>query len=241
MRANTHRACYHALVIDSRDLTGFRNLISSRYCELRFKADCNEGSTLHFDSIEELFTFENHQFRRVEAITINFIDDHGNGSLVIGSESTRCSATIVISDDDSDRAFLITDELEKRLRSRRPPYYLLSRLSGATVISAILLLFSSATAWISLTSTGSLHAPSVSLIPATLILLPAVPVLYLLARYANLVWKWLFPRVWFRLGRQDAEYEKRSRTRSVLFLSVGLALAVSVVSSIIANAITRTS
>ena len=238
MKANTYRACDHAVVIHKDDLKGFYDLFCGRYCEPRFKAECNEGSTLTFDSLWELLAFENHQFRQIDAITVDFGDNHGNGSLVLRSSAAGHSVTIVIADDDSDRAFVVADEVDKRLRSCRPSYSFLSRVSGWAVIAGVFISLGSVMSWWLIINTGSLVDTSNLSFSMVYLVLPIVPLLILVVKYADRWWEWLFPKVWFCLGRQEAEYGKRSNVRRILSGSIGLALAVGVIAGVITSAIT---
>ena len=238
MKANTYRACDHAVVIHKSDLEGFYDLFCSRYCEPRFKAECNEGSTLEFDSLQELLAFENHQFRRIDEIAVYFGDDRGHGSLVLRSSIGGRATTMIIADHDSDRAFVVADDVEKRLRSCKPSYSFLSRVLGGAVVAVVFFAFGSVMFWTHVITTGSLAAVSFPLLSTFYITLPIVPLFFLVAKYANRYWEWLFPKVWFCLGRQEAEYGKRSNVRKTLAVSVGLALVVSVIAGVVTSAIT---
>ena len=239
MKTSTHRTYEHAVVIQNDDLSELSNFLSSRYCETRFEAQCNEGSTLTFDSINELLTFENHQFRRIDAITINFIDDRGRGILAIGSVAIDGdTGRFFVADEDIDRAFLVAEEVGKRLRSCKPSYSVLSRVSGSTIVSIALLSFSVLFTWVQLLKTGEIWDTSVPLLPLFYLSLPMVPLLIVVVKYANRVWRWLFPKAWFCLGRQEAEYHKRSKVRTLVFRSIGLALMVGVAGGVITSAIT---
>ena len=239
MKVTTYRACDHAVVIHSSDLEGFCELFGSRYGEPRFKAECNEGSTLTFDSLRELLAFENHQFRRIEEITVDFDDDRGRGSLVLRSSTPGRSTTISVSDQDSDRAFVVTDEVEKRLRSCKPSYSLLSRVSGGSVVAVGFFAFGSVIFWWHFITTGRLAAGSFPSLSTFYLTLPIVPLALLGVKYANRYWDWLFPKTWFCLGRQEAEHGRRSSVRKILSVGIGLALGVSIVAGVITNVITR--
>ena len=238
MKATTYRACNHAVVIHEGDLKGFYDLFCSRYGEPVFKAECNEGSMLTFDSLRELLAFENHQFRRIDAITVDFGDNHGHGSLVLRSSAAGHAATNVIADDESDRAFVVADEVDKRLRSCRPSYSFFSRVSGWAVVSGVFISLCSVMFWWLLIKTGRLVDASIPSLTMVYLVLPIVPLLILGVKYADRCWEWLFPKVWFCLGRQEAEYGKRSNVRRILSGSIGLALAVGVIAGVITSAIT---
>lgn len=237
MKAKTYRACDHAVVIHRSDLEGFCELFG-RYGEPQFIAECNEGSTLTFDSLRELLAFENHQFRRIEKITVDFGDDRGHGSLAIPSGAPGRSTTI-ISDHDSDRAFFVTDEIEKRLRSCKPSYPLLSRVSGSAFVYMCFLAVVALMFWTQLITTGRISEVSFPSLSKVYLFLPFVPLTILLVKYANKYWEWLFPKTWFCLGRQEAEYAKRSNARRILSVGIGLALTASVVAGVITSAITQ--
>ena len=169
MKTTTHRTYNHAVVLEKDDLRGLSDLLSSRYCKIGFEAQCNEGSTLTFDSMSELLTFENHQFRRVDVIEIRFHDDRGTGCLTIGSTSSvGYTGRFLVTDEDPDRAFLVADEVQKRLRSCKQSYSFLSRLSGSTVIIAMLLSFGVLITWFQLLITGELRHSSVPLLSSIL-------------------------------------------------------------------------
>lgn len=169
---------------------------------------------------------------------MDFGDDCGHGSLALPSGAPGRSTTI-ISDHDSDRAFFVTDEGEKRLRSCKPSYSLLSRMSGSAFVSVCLLAVATLIFWMQLITTGRTSEVSFPSLSIVYLFLPFVPLMILLVKYANKYWEWLFPKTWFCLGRQEAEYAKRSNARKILSVGIGLVLTVSVVAGVITSAITQ--
>src|SRR5882724_2486142 len=152
---------------------------------------------------------------------------------------TTCNVSIS-KDHDDKRALKVADELGRLLRECRSPYSPLTRISGGAALMIGLLLCLTPLEWWSFFKTGHLAAASGPLSwELLLFLLPLIAVGIVLAGYVERGWKWMFPKLWFSIGRQSREFDKRSNVRKVVFGVILLEIVVNIVANLLSIPLTK--
>jgi len=212
------------MLVSRDDIEALSAFLNQRYQQLAFSARCADGSVLTTDKAAELLEFDNRNDRRIHGLTIEFRqkDFAERGDIEIRDKGDeRCSWT-VCSNDDS-RAQQVALELGQRIRACRPWYSWISRTRPWLVIVGFLLLFFVIIEWQQFLRSGNFTSTGKPVPESGEVFLIALPILLLLGGLIfllELLWSWLFPKVWFLIGRQKREMEKRERVRRWVFGSV---------------------
>jgi hypothetical protein len=221
METRIYRSAKHALLVSREDIEGLANFLSQRYQHLKFSAHCTDGSTLTTAIANELLDFENRNDRRIDELKLEFRqnDLEERGDVEFSDQVFRVCRWTVWSNDDG-LAQQIAMELSQRIRATRPWYSWISRTRLAYLLPALLMLLGVVTTWHHLITTGrfaSIEHPSPDFGETISILLPIVLVFVVGVLFFDKVWSWMFPKLWFLIGRQKREFEKRERVRRWVF------------------------
>src|SRR5439155_20181224 len=98
-----------------------------------------------------------------------------------------------------------------------------SRTRPWLVILGLFVLFLVIVEWLQFLRSGTLTSTGKPVPESGEVLVFALPVLIVLGGLIfllEILWSWLFPKVWFLIGRQKREMEKRERVRRWVFGSV---------------------
>jgi hypothetical protein len=221
METRIYRSVKHALLVRREDVEGLASFIRQQYARLEFSAHCTDGSTLTTELPNDLLDFENRSDRRIDELRLAFRRDDiaERGDIEFSDEGSRRSRWTVWSNDDGF-AQQIATELGKRIRATRPWYSWLSRTRPTIVFIAWLVLLGSALTWYDLIKTGrfaSMDHKTPDSGEMWSVLVPILAVLGLCLLVIEKSWSWLFPKLWFLIGRQAREFEKRERVRRWVF------------------------
>ena len=221
METRIYRSAKHALLVSREDIEGLANFLGQRYQRLEFSAHCTDGSTLTTTTANELLDFENRSDRRIDEIKLEFRqnDIAERGDIDFSDQAFRLCRWTVWSNDDG-LAQQIAGELGQRVRASRPWYSWITLARPAIVFVGLVVLFGAALTWHDLLKTG--HLPSMERKTPDFgdvfsLLIPILIVLGACLFFAEKVWSWMFPKLWFLIGRQKREFEKRERVRRWLF------------------------
>jgi hypothetical protein len=238
METNIDRSWSHTVVFTAIDLEGITNVLTKYYREVSIKATCIEGSKFSSRSLDEIFRYENPSFRRIESIAMDFGDPWKIGGTVSLGAKLFQTCAISVKDTDDAQALLVADEIEKRLMLCKPWYSIVTRFSLGTWLAIIALTYGTLVTWYKFLQTGILDGTSIPIITLFYIILP-VTVAYIIAlNYIEKKWVWLFPTVWFAIGRQKEEFEKQEKARALLLGGVVLTIILGIVANLITQAIT---
>jgi hypothetical protein len=240
MQTNIDRQRSHAFVLTPEDVTAMVTLLAKHYGNLSISALCSEGSKLSSNELAEILAYENPNFRRIESLTIRGGEVYGEGcSIDIGTRMfSTCNLTV--SDHEDKRALKIADELGKRFDDCKPWYSFLTRVTPTFLIAALSFVWATLGLWQIVIKTGRIpRSPDISVLYVLYLAVPIVIIYSILVMYADRGWKWMFPKVWFSIGRQDREFEKRAKVRSWVFGGIILSILLSIIANLITNAITK--
>jgi len=235
MQTNIQRQHKEAIILTPEDLKAISALITNNYAAPYIEAGCSEGSKLTTEDLQEILDYENPNFRRIESLNLRTFQGKGSSISITFNAGAESTCVISIRDTEDKRALAVADELGKRLTLCRPPYSPLTKLTFA-MLGAIALILAAAvfvglSVWPQLTS----KQLELSVGPLFKIVLPLVLVAMALISYIERGWNWMFPRLWFSIGRQNGELKKRENVRNLIFVVIGLAFVI----NIIANMVTR--
>jgi hypothetical protein len=221
METRIYRSAKHALLVSREDIEGIANFLSERYQRLEFSAHCTDGSTLTTKIANELLDFENRNDRRIDELKLEFRqnDVEERGDVESGDHGFRLCRWTVWSNDDG-LAQQIATELGQRIRATRPWYSWISRTRPSYVLPALMVVFGVIATWHDLIVTGrfaSTSHPTPDFWEMLNVLLPFALVLVIAVLFFDKVWSWMFPKLWFLIGRQRREFEKRERVRRWIF------------------------
>lgn len=240
MHTEIERERSHAMVLTADDIAAIVRLLGAAYEGLTIAASCSDGSKLSTADAKELLEYENPRFRRIESLRIRSGEIVEDGCVLMISGRTDSTWGFSISDDDDKRALALANELEKRLNDCKPWYSILTRISPMVAFWAIAFTLLVISTWWRVLATGHFPtASNISYVELIYFVAPLVLAYVLIFSYADRGWRWLFPTVWFCIGRQNREFEKRARVRYWIFGGVGLAIIVSVLANLISHMLTK--
>ena len=235
METRIYRSAKHALLVGREDVEGLANFLSQRYQHLEFSAHCTDGSTLTTTVAAEILDFENRNDRRIDELKLAFrqADVQERGDVEFGDAGTRLCRWTVWSNDDG-LAQQVATELGQRIRATRPWYSWLSRTYVVFIFPVFLMLLGTIGIWRHLLRTGrlpSMDHPTPDFSEMIAILLPFSVVVVLGLLFIDKAWAWMFPKLWFLIGRQKREFRKRERVRRWVFGGVIGAIVIGVIAN----------
>jgi hypothetical protein len=195
----------HALVLAREDLAGIAAALRENYPgPFAFEAAYSDGTTRTHADFPDLLSYENPSFRRLTSLKLIAGAAQEDGCNLVIKPRLLNSCRIHIADSDEKRARKLADELSNRLAECRPLYSFATRFSPAWCCAASMLI-----------GLVLLHATGV--IDLEVFLIPGLFLIAVTSLYFGYGWKWLFPKVWFLLGRQEKEFAKRATIRNWIF------------------------
>jgi hypothetical protein len=136
----------------------------------------------------------------------------------------------------------VANEVSRQLAELRPAYWLLTKLRPSIALWAALIIYLVVMNWAYVLATGKLIESPVGtggLISLIYILIPVMLILVAAVLYLDKAWDWLFPKVWFLIGRQSREFERRAAVRKFVFIAIGASVVVGIASNYIYSLLTR--
>ena len=234
----------YSIIVNEEELKSLISFLDSQYTQIEIVAKCNDGSTLTTSKIEDVINFENSKYRKIEVIEISFGKPYSQGGNIEFNGKYRflrtCSFTV--KDNDDAKALKVSKEIETRFDECKTWYSLITKFPPSISISIIYLMIWIPNLWIKVFSNTYKSSPNFSIIDLVNIigiLSPAFLLYVVSINYLDKVWAWLFPRVWFDIGKQKVAFQKRAKIRSWVFGGVILALIIGVLASVIATLITN--
>lgn len=239
MKTRIRRDVRHAIVLRPRDLTSLWSVLSAAYPKCDIVAHCVDGSILETANLEELLAFDNPSYRRIESLTVQgnasyeekaSVEFDERASFVIGSSTS----SLTISSSDDKKALHIASEVMNRVHDARPTYSVFThiKLSWALLCGFVAYGLTQAAWRIATGRPASAPISSLTIDILNFVLLIYIA-LFILAWPINRIQQWLFPRLFFALGRQAEELARREKWRSIVFVSLGVSIAASLIAAFI--------
>jgi hypothetical protein len=230
----------HALLINGEDILQLEAFFRRNFKDMEYSAQCEDGTGIQFEDLDALLKYENPDFRRFYSIRISASDGKIGGEKVeinLGKVGffSDVTAAIHLNLDSLDKQILIETELASRIKMMRPWYSPITTLSFTMGLPLILLfitllfsiydLIAVFTHWWPRLSTNDSQPSNVifgSLIFGFLFLVG-----YIIDRSKA----YIFPRVFFQIGRQKNNFKVRQRVAYFVFGVIGLGIIINVISS----------
>ena len=145
------------------------------------------------------------------------------------------SFSLSINDTNDARALKMANELGNRLGDCKPWYSLFTRFSVATLIAICYFCWSSITVWRIVSKYGVFpKGPDGTWIILIYLLIPVCLLYFAIVTFIQKGWDWVFPQIWFSIGRQVRGFESREKIRKLILGGICGSLFLGVMGNIIA-------
>ena len=236
----TRKKEYSIIVVED-ELRALVSFLSSNYEPVNIIAQCNDGSSMTTSQLEDIINFENPSSRKIESLQINFGKSYSQGGNVeFGGGVFLSTCNLTITETDDAKALKVAKEIEHRFEECRPWYSNLGKyfIYGLGVFLFILLsLFVTGLFLVDVKSNEAVLFSKISISIFQGLALGAI--VSLVGTYLIKGWFWIFPKIWFDIGKQKAELQTRIKVRNFIFVGVISTLILGVIASIIATLITN--
>jgi hypothetical protein len=236
----TRKKEYSIIVVED-ELRALINFLSSNYEPIKIIAQCNDGSSMTTSELDDIINFENPNSRKIESLEINFGKSYSQGGKVeFGGGIFLSTCNFTVTETDDAKALKVAKEIEHRFEECRPWYSNLGKYFIYGLGAFMLTLLSIFVTALYLEDfKGNEAMLSSKMIIGLFQGLALGAILSLIGIYLIKGWVWVFPKVWFDIGKQKAELQMRIKVRNFIFVGVIVALILGVIGSIIATLITN--
>lgn len=232
------------VVVWPADLQFLDKALRKEFANINYSAVLEDGTKLELDSLNALLEYENPDFKRIASISVHagaksVADDAVEIVLGEAKPASTSNGSIFYRLTDINRLARVENELTSRIRAMRPWYHLLTRVDFVSAFLLLLLtLWFGANLWSLINRYRGVPRPPSGGSPITegesIVFLTIVcVVLYLVGRAMNISREFLFPRVFFCLGRQEGRYRHRERIAQLVFVVIGLGIIVNLLAKAI--------
>lgn len=237
----------HALLIKPGDIKYLEKFLVNTFEEVDYVARCIDDTKIPFPSVKEILDYENPSFKRITSLEIEARSKESSYTyldLKIGSDSLsfRSTAEFFLMYKDINWGIKIEQELVNRISGLRPWYWWLRKIPFAISLPLIPFLLST---W--LNSVSLVQKLRGTYIPRSQIssyeltsnegFIFVVAVTIVLIAIGGIIDRavgYLFPNVFFCLGKQADEFSRRQKIASLVFGGI----VFTIILGIIANQLT---
>jgi len=237
MKTTITKNIKHSLLVEEDSLIALDKFLRSKYSEIKIIAKCDDGSSLETNDLGEILSFENSNFRKVYQLTIDAENDYRDSiSITMRSAKFFGTAEFDLTSESDERAVFVTEEVIKRFKDMKPAYDWITRIDILLVVAIVFaipgLLLSTLRALDVLppsspSKLSGMEGFNVSLVLAGVIFVVTYPIRKGI--------DYLFPKVFFLLGKQKKNFETILKWRNIIF--VGIILAI--ITGVIGNALSQ--
>jgi hypothetical protein len=233
------KSANHALLVDEDELQSLCDYLATKYDKLKLIASCVDGTTLEASAAEDILQFDNPTARKITDLTVdasNSFEDRVsvdiNGGNLLGGGSFTIKS---LKDED---ALIISTEILSRFEEMKPWYDILARYKITYFLLGVLifaLIGSSIGAEFGLIpKSSSQNTPEQWVIGFVIAF-----ILISIGIWINAFQRYLFPRVFFLIGKQKRTMERVIAVRKYVFSGVILAIVVGIIANILSSFVTR--
>jgi len=242
------REIKHALVIEEEELLKISGLIAEKYEEIEISAKCSDKTILNSKDINDIIRFENHNFRKIESISIRgfnsgskdySIEENLFLTIVNKAFISATAEFSVRSKKEKDLNYIL-GKLDELFLGAKPWYNFLAKISVFWILFWILFVaFGTVTIlYIYFRITGEIPKDTTELLSTTTVEKIFIGPIFIFLIYCitypfDRLRGWLFPKLFFLLGRQKKTMEKIESVRKVLFIVICVGLVVSIVAGLL--------
>lgn len=244
MEIKIKREKKYSVTVNEEELKSLVNFLASQYSPIEMIIKCNDGSTLTTHDLEDIINFENSKFRKIEVMEISFGKAYSQGGTVEFNSryATLQTCEFTVKDNDDAKALRVSNEIEARFEECKTWYWFLTKFPPSLIIPFIYCLIWIPSLWINLFRNTLTSHPDISIIDLFNIIGVLLPILLLYIVsivYLDKAWAWLFPRVWFDIGKQKAQLKKREKIRIFVFGGVIGTMILGIIVNLISHWITK--
>lgn len=238
MKTSISKRVNHSVYLEETDLQAIHKLLSGKFTHVSITAECSDGSVLETEDMNELLTFENPSYRKINRLTFEARNEWTEScSLDIHRPDVfGRTAEVSVKSENDERALFVFAELLKRLRETKPNYDVITRVPVTFIVFGLWGLTTLTLTFLRLAGLYSLQRVST---PFTLEMFNQIFLasIVLLAITSSLDWglRRLFPKVFFALGRQKRAIDKIKKTRNFIFVGIALAILIGLLTNYISN------
>jgi hypothetical protein len=238
MKTTLSKDIRHSLLVEEGDLQSLYDFVSLKYNEVEAAAKCIDGSKLETKEIREITSFENPSYRKIKSISIHARNDSDERmSLDIWTDRAFISAEFQIESQNDEQALYVSREILNRLAEVKPWYDLLTRVSISYVLYGLWFIWGM---WNTVTQLMGLRPPSSVLAKYSTIEVLNFMLLIVIAAFVitypfNRLQKYLFPKIFFLLGKQKRTMETIVKWRGFVFGGVVFAIVIGVIANAISS------
>lgn len=238
MKTTLSKDVRHSLLVEGSDLQSLYKFLLSKYEKVEATAKCIDGSKLETSEINEITSFENPNYRKIKFISIqaqNGPDERM--SLDIWADRTFTNAELQIHSLVDEHALYISREILNRLAEMKPWYDWLTRVPVSYVLLGlwfIVSIWNTALQVIGLRPPSSMLAKYSTIEVLNFVILFVIVVLAVIYPLDRLQ-RYLFPKVFFMIGKQQRTMETIRKWRGFVFGGVIFAIVIGVVANIISQ------
>lgn len=230
MITNIRRSGKFALLLADEDVRSLWTTLESQYSTVAYYMNCNDGSKLMGSDVEEITGFSNRSLRKIVSIILDAENSPLSKCTLDLNKGWNTSWDIEVKDTDDAKALKVAQDINRTLLEARPWYSILTRFpAGATVAILIMIPFI-VSLWSAYLKTGRITTTDQSLLLLTIMIAPICVVYVLALHYFDVGWRWMFPKLFFAIGRQKDGLKTKAFVRNLVFITVLLTLLLSLIS-----------
>ena len=247
---NTHYSekFQHAFVAGGRELKKLTRLLQDRVGKVNISAECADGFTREFETIEDLIAYENPKQKEICCIRLKtFSEDHSKSAEICMNDTAWNNILVdVTSCNDEEVVYRLKEEIHDVIAGMRPWYDLLHRVNLAngtfnvpwllsTILFAFLFFRARILTWHPETESNEQTAQSLPWITSVYIVIINLVIIILYVGIViglNRLWNSLFPRAVFAVGQGESRFKHKERIQWVVIISFVVSLAAGLVIAI---------
>lgn len=239
-----------AILVTSDKLRYLDKFLSLKFDTISYTAYCIDDTKLLPESFDELLQYENPTFKRITGLRIKSFSEKQKAELEVhlggvGFNSSGDLTNFSFSYQDANWGFEIEKELVERLREFYPwywwlrliPFFAALPLSIFGLILILLIIIGGIAFFQKLfgvyTPPSNINEPSDPVNTAVTMFIATA--LFLVGLAVDGLISYRFPGVFFCLGRQNEEYDKRKRKFNTIFGTFVGGITLAVLANIISN------
>lgn len=240
-----------AVYVRHEELRYLHEFLTNSFSNVSYSANCIDDSTIHFNNIEELLSFENPNFRKIRSLEIYGDNEDGeskfykpyltyknNLRIILGDKHMTSTISYKFNLNDLDTANRLENELKLRLKEFRPWYWFLAKFNFVLGISAAWFILSMLTGILSIQEKIEKMpiqktSPDLSLNEHLVIIFAGIALIYSISYPLNKIKEYVFPKTVIELGRQKKRNNNRHQVIYLIFIGVFLALLLNVLGGFI--------
>jgi hypothetical protein len=242
MTGHRYFAIRSALLITEPTLRELHSFVAKHMPSIKYKMRCEGGLTLSPESLDDVLSYENATFQRIQSLSMECSRDSTSNvrlDVNIGSPTMPflgvADSTLYF--DDTAWAYGFHGEMKRRLLAARPWFWPISSINF-TILLPLLIILTQLTAGLILTILNLLgkYTPHTSgssnSLPEWIYLLVLVVASFVGGCIDYIKGKF-FPRVFFCIGRQAKTFRLRQAFLYLIFAVIALGIIINIVSSLI--------